>query len=137
MAEPLESTTDQNVIGTRTGCCAPCAPPTCARSCSAHRQPCYGTPLFLPYTRAAPAKAVNPYGRTKLVIEEMLRDQHVSDPTWGIAILRYFNPSARMKAGAIGEDRRAFKAISVPVVAQVAIGRRDRLNICKQRLQHA
>src|SRR3984957_11977301 len=52
----------------------------------------YGNPQFLPYTEAHPLNPVNPYGRTKLMIEDMLRDQHASDPGWSIGILRYFNP---------------------------------------------
>ncbi|MFB9268750.1 UDP-glucose 4-epimerase GalE [Bradyrhizobium erythrophlei] len=89
----------------------------------------YGTPQFLPYTEEHPLKAVNPYGRTKLMIEEMLRDQYVSDNSWAIAILRYFNPVGAHESGLIGEDPKGVPNNLVPFVAQVAIGRRDRLNI--------
>jgi UDP-glucose 4-epimerase len=89
----------------------------------------YGTPQFLPYTEEHPLKAVNPYGRTKLMIEEMLRDQHVSDRSWAIAILRYFNPVGAHESGLIGEDPKGIPNNLVPFVAQVAIGRRERLNI--------
>ena len=59
----------------------------------------YGHPQFLPYTEEHPLNAINPYGRTKLVIEEMLRDLHVSDPNWSIGILRYFNPVGAHESG--------------------------------------
>jgi UDP-glucose 4-epimerase len=89
----------------------------------------YGTPQFLPYTEQHPLNAINPYGRTKLVIEDMLRDQHASDSSWGIAILRYFNPVGAHESGLIGEDPKGVPNNLVPFVAQVAIGRRERLNI--------
>lgn len=89
----------------------------------------YGHPQFLPYTEEHPLKAVNPYGRTKLVIEEMLRDLHVSDPNWSIGILRYFNPVGAHESGLIGEDPKGVPNNLVPFVAQVAIGRRERLNV--------
>jgi UDP-glucose 4-epimerase len=89
----------------------------------------YGHPQFLPYTEEHPLKAVNPYGRTKLVIEEMLRDLHMSDPNWSIGILRYFNPVGAHESGLIGEDPKGIPNNLVPFVAQVAIGRRERLNV--------
>jgi UDP-glucose 4-epimerase len=89
----------------------------------------YGHPQFLPYTEEHPLKAINPYGRTKLVIEEMLRDLHVSDPNWSIGILRYFNPVGAHESGLIGEDPKGVPNNLVPFVAQVAVGRRERLNI--------
>ena len=89
----------------------------------------YGTPKFLPYTEDHPLSPVNPYGRTKLVIEEMLRDQYVSDPSWKIALLRYFNPVGAHQSGLIGEDPKGIPNNLVPFVAQVAIGRRERLNV--------
>jgi len=89
----------------------------------------YGPPQFLPYTEDHPLKAINPYGRTKLVIEDMLRDLYVSDPTWSIGILRYFNPVGAHESGLIGEDPKGIPNNLVPFVAQVAIGRRERLNI--------
>jgi UDP-glucose 4-epimerase len=89
----------------------------------------YGIPQFLPYTENHPLNAVNPYGRTKLVIEDMLRDQFASDPSWSIGILRYFNPVGAHESGLIGEDPIGVPNNLVPFVAQVAIGRRDRLNV--------
>jgi UDP-glucose 4-epimerase len=89
----------------------------------------YGVPEFLPYTEDHPLKAINPYGRTKLTIEDMLRDLHASDPSWGIGILRYFNPVGAHESGLIGEDPKGVPNNLVPFVAQVAIGRRERLNV--------
>jgi UDP-glucose 4-epimerase len=89
----------------------------------------YGIPEFLPYTEDHPLRAVNPYGRNKLMIEDMLRDLHVSDPTWGIGILRYFNPVGAHESGLIGEDPKGVPNNLVPFVAQVAIGRRERLSV--------
>jgi UDP-glucose 4-epimerase len=89
----------------------------------------YGIPQFLPYTEDHPLNATNPYGRTKLVVEDMLRDQYASDPTWRIGILRYFNPVGAHESGLIGEDPRGVPNNLVPFVAQVAVGRRERLNI--------
>ena len=89
----------------------------------------YGHPQFLPYTEDHPLKAINPYGRTKLVIEDMLRDLYVSDPNWSIGILRYFNPVGAHESGLIGEDPKGVPNNLVPFVAQVAIGRRERLNV--------
>ena len=89
----------------------------------------YGPPKFLPYTEDHPLNAINPYGRTKLVVEEMLRDQYASDPNWHIGILRYFNPVGAHQSGLIGEDPIGVPNNLVPFVAQVAVGRRDRLNI--------
>ena len=89
----------------------------------------YGIPKFLPYTEDHPLNAINPYGRTKLVIEDMLRDQYASDLNWSIGILRYFNPVGAHQSGLIGEDPIGVPNNLVPFVAQVAIGRRDRLNV--------
>jgi UDP-glucose 4-epimerase len=89
----------------------------------------YGKPQFLPYTEDHPLKAINPYGRTKLAIEDMLRDQYASDQQWGIAILRYFNPVGAHESGRIGEDPKGVPNNLVPFVAQVATGRRERLNV--------
>jgi len=89
----------------------------------------YGTPRFLPYTEDHPLHPVNPYGRTKFFVEEMLRDQFASDPSWCIGILRYFNPIGAHESGLIGEDPKGVPNNLLPFVAQVAVGRRERLNI--------
>jgi len=89
----------------------------------------YGNPQFLPYTEEHPLHPVNPYGRTKLVIEDMLRDQYASDLSWNIGILRYFNPVGAHESGMIGEDPKGVPNNLLPFIAQVAIGRRGRRNI--------
>jgi UDP-glucose 4-epimerase len=89
----------------------------------------YGVPKFLPYTEDHPLNPVNPYGRTKLVIEDMLRDQFSSDNSWGIVILRYFNPIGAHPSGLIGEDPRGMPNNLLPYIAQVATGRRERLHV--------
>ncbi len=89
----------------------------------------YGDPDFLPLTEDHPLRATNPYGRTKLMIEEILRDLFVSDPTWRISILRYFNPVGAHESGLIGEDPQGIPNNLMPFVSQVAVGRRDHLNV--------
>lgn len=89
----------------------------------------YGTPVYLPYDEHHPLKATNPYGQTKLVIEEILRDLYTSDSSWKIMILRYFNPVGAHESGLIGEDPQGIPNNLMPFIAQVAIGRRERLNI--------
>jgi UDP-glucose 4-epimerase len=89
----------------------------------------YGDPKFLPYTEDHPLNPVNPYGQTKFVVEGMLRDLSASDSTWSIGILRYFNPIGAHESGLIGEDPKGMPNNLLPFVAQVAVGRRDRLNV--------
>ena len=89
----------------------------------------YGDPQQLPLAEDHPLSATNPYGQTKLVIEDMLRALYVSNPTWRIAILRYFNPVGAHSSGMIGEDPMGTPNNLLPFVAQVAVGRREFLNI--------
>lgn len=89
----------------------------------------YGEPQRLPLTEDHPLSATNPYGRTKLMIEEILRDLHRSDPSWRIAILRYFNPVGAHASGLIGEDPQGIPNNLMPFVAQVAVGRRECLSV--------
>lgn len=89
----------------------------------------YGDPQRLPLTEDHPLSATNPYGRTKLIIEDMLRDLFQSSPDWRISILRYFNPVGAHESGLIGEDPRGIPNNLMPFVAQVAVGRRDKLNV--------
>lgn len=88
----------------------------------------YGEPQYLPLTENHPLSATNPYGRTKLVIEDMLRNLFRADPEWKIAILRYFNPVGAHQSGLIGEDPQGIPNNLMPYVAQVAVGRREYLN---------
>lgn len=89
----------------------------------------YGDPIRLPLTEDHPLSATNPYGRTKLVIEEILRDLHRSDRCWKLAILRYFNPVGAHVSGLIGEDPQGIPNNLLPFVAQVAVGRLASLNV--------
>jgi len=89
----------------------------------------YGNPQTLPITEAAPLSATNPYGRTKLVIEDMLRDLYRSDPAWRMALLRYFNPVGAHPSGLVGEDPSGIPNNLLPFVAQVAVGRRTHLRV--------
>ncbi|HZC81656.1 MAG TPA: UDP-glucose 4-epimerase GalE [Nitrospiraceae bacterium] len=89
----------------------------------------YGDPVRLPITEDHPLSATNPYGRTKLMIEEILRDLHRSDASWRIGLLRYFNPVGAHASGLIGEDPQGTPDNLLPFVAQVAVGRRAFLNV--------
>lgn len=89
----------------------------------------YGMPEQCPIHEQSPLRATNPYGRSKLMIEDILRDLHVSDPRWSIALLRYFNPIGAHQSGRIGEDPRGEPSNLVPYLTQVAIGQRDNLTI--------
>ncbi len=89
----------------------------------------YGDPATVPITEDFPLSATNPYGRSKLFIEEMLRDIALSDAGWNVALLRYFNPVGAHESGLIGEDPRGIPNNLMPYVAQVAVGRRPHLNV--------
>ena len=89
----------------------------------------YGEPKYLPYDEDHPTIAINPYGRTKLHIEEMLRDLSGSDPLWSIAVLRYFNPLGAHESAAIGEAPIGTPNNLMPYILQVSSGRISELNI--------
>ena len=89
----------------------------------------YGEPQRLPLTEDHPLSATNPYGRTKLMVEDILRDLYVAEPDWHIGILRYFNPVGAHASGLIGEDPQGTPNNLMPYVAQVAVGRREKLNV--------
>ncbi|MGZ5239449.1 MAG: UDP-glucose 4-epimerase GalE [Caldimonas sp.] len=89
----------------------------------------YGQARTLPIREDAPLAATNPYGSTKLVSEMLLRDLERSDPAWRIATLRYFNPVGAHPSGTIGEDPRGTPNNLMPYVAQVAVGKRPRLQV--------
>ncbi len=89
----------------------------------------YGDPDFLPLTENHPLRTTNPYGQTKLVIEGILRDLFQSDKSWRITILRYFNPVGAHESGLIGEDPQGIPNNLMPFISQVAVGRRDHLNV--------
>jgi UDP-glucose 4-epimerase len=90
----------------------------------------YGDPKTVPVTEDFPLSVASPYGRTKLMIEEMLRDLYQSDSSWNIAILRYFNPIGAHESGEIGEDPNGIPNNLVPYVAKVATGVIDIINVC-------
>ena len=89
----------------------------------------YGDPQYLPLDEAHPLSATNPYGRTKLQIEEILKDVKKSDPQWNILCLRYFNPVGAHASGMIGEDPNGIPNNLLPFVAQVASGKLAKLKI--------
>lgn len=89
----------------------------------------YGEPQTLPLIESHLLSATNPYGRSKLFVEDMLRDIYQSDPSWHISILRYFNPVGAHASGLIGEDPNGIPNNLMPFVAQVAVGKRSKVNV--------
>jgi len=89
----------------------------------------YGEPHDLPLDEAHPTSATNPYGRTKLMIEEMLTDIVAADPDWRIAVLRYFNPVGAHESGLIGEDPNGVPNNLMPFISRVASGRLKSLSV--------
>ena len=90
----------------------------------------YGDPDIVPITEQTPTGAVtNPYGRSKFMVEECLKDLHASDPQWSITLLRYFNPVGAHPSGEMGEDPQGIPNNLMPFIAQVAVGRRDSLAV--------
>ncbi|MEX0845497.1 MAG: UDP-glucose 4-epimerase GalE [Balneolaceae bacterium] len=89
----------------------------------------YGDPDNVPITEDFPLSATNPYGRTKLFIEYILKDLHIADESWNIALLRYFNPVGAHKSGLIGEDPNDIPNNLMPYVSQVAVGKLKELSV--------
>ena len=89
----------------------------------------YGIPKRVPMDETFPTGATNPYGRTKLMLEEILKDIYVSDNDWNIILLRYFNPIGAHKSGLIGEDPNGIPNNLVPYIQQVAIGKLECLGV--------
>ena len=89
----------------------------------------YGDPERVPATEDLPTRATNPYGRSKLMIEQLLIDLYASDPDWRISLLRYFNPVGAHISGEMGEDPRGAPNNLLPYIAQVAVGRRTHLRV--------
>ena len=89
----------------------------------------YGDPHTVPITEDFPLSATNPYGRSKLIIEEISHDLFVADNSWNIALLRYFNPVGAHKSGLIGEDPNGIPNNLIPYISQVAIGKREILSV--------
>jgi len=89
----------------------------------------YGDPHTVPITEDFPLQATNPYGRTKLMMEYILSDLHVADPGFNVALLRYFNPIGAHDSGRIGEDPNGIPNNLLPFVAQVAVGKREKVSV--------
>lgn len=89
----------------------------------------YGVPDTVPITESFPLSGTNPYGRSKLMIEEILGDLHHSEPHFNIALLRYFNPVGAHASGLIGEDPSATPQNLMPCISEVAVGKRERLYV--------
>ncbi|MBT2665605.1 UDP-glucose 4-epimerase GalE [Bacillus sp. ISL-4] len=89
----------------------------------------YGHPESVPIDESFPLSATNPYGRTKLMIEDILRDLYISDSTWRIALLRYFNPIGAHESGRIGENPNGIPNNLMPYITQVAIKKREKLSV--------
>jgi UDP-glucose 4-epimerase len=89
----------------------------------------YGVPETSPIDESFPLSATNPYGQSKLIAEQILRDVEVSDPSWRIATLRYFNPVGAHESGLIGEAPGGIPNNLMPYVAQVAVGKREKLSV--------
>lgn len=89
----------------------------------------YGDPETLPIREDSPLSATNPYGRSKLTIEYILKDLYRSDQNWNIALLRYFNPVGAHKSGQIGEDPTGIPNNLLPYVTQVAVGKMEKLRV--------
>lgn len=89
----------------------------------------YGADAPVPMREDLPTSATNPYGWTKVMIEQVLRDVGAADPSWRVALLRYFNPVGAHPSGTIGEDPSDIPNNLMPFIAQVAVGRREKLSI--------
>lgn len=128
VAQPLRYY-DNNVAGTVTLCEA-MGEAGVKRIVFSSSATVYGEPHAVPIREDFPVGATtNPYGRSKFMIETILRDLHTADPEWRIALLRYFNPVGAHESGLIGEDPNDTPNNLMPYIAQVAVGRRPYLNV--------
>ncbi|WP_337163808.1 UDP-glucose 4-epimerase GalE [Vibrio fluvialis] len=89
----------------------------------------YGDPASVPITEDFPTSATNPYGRSKLMVEECLTDFQNANPDWSITLLRYFNPVGSHPSGELGEDPQGIPNNLMPFISQVAVGRREFLSV--------
>lgn len=89
----------------------------------------YGDPEIVPITESAPLFTTNPYGSTKLMMEQILQDLHIADSRWNVVILRYFNPIGAHESGMIGEDPAGIPNNLVPYITQVAVGKLKELSV--------
>ncbi len=119
---------DNNIVGTIT-LCEVMAKYQCKSIVFSSSATVYGDPETTPIKEDFPTSATNPYGRSKLFIEEILRDIYVSDTSWKIVLLRYFNPVGAHPSGTIGEDPLGLPNNLMPYIAQTAVGKLKTLNI--------
>ena len=90
----------------------------------------YGDPAMIPITEECPkGYCTNPYGQTKWMLEEVLKDVHHADPEWNVVLLRYFNPIGAHRSGKIGEDPNGIPNNLMPYITQVAVGKREELGV--------
>ena len=89
----------------------------------------YGDPASVPIREDFPVAPTNPYGRSKLMVEDILREAAAADPRWRVALLRYFNPVGAHASGLIGEDPNGVPNNLMPFISQVAVGRREALSV--------
>ena len=127
VAHPLKYY-DNNVHGT-TVLCEVMASHGCRSIVFSSSATVYGDPHTTPIKEDFPLQATNPYGRSKLFIEEILRDLHTSDNRWKVILLRYFNPVGAHASGLIGEDPNGIPNNLMPFISQVAIGKREYLSV--------
>jgi len=119
---------DNNVHGTAV-LCEVMAKHNCKSIVFSSSATVYGDPHTTPITENFPLSATNPYGRSKLFVEEILRDVYVSDNEWKVVLLRYFNPVGAHSSGTIGEDPHGIPNNLMPFIAQTAVGKREYLNV--------
>jgi len=119
---------DNNVLGSLT-LLGIMAEFNCKRLVFSSSATVYGTPVKVPVSERSPLNPSNPYGSSKLIIENILRDLVLAESGWKIATLRYFNPAGAHESGLIGEDPKGRPNNLVPLIAQVAAGLREKLNI--------
>ncbi|MDD3591561.1 MAG: UDP-glucose 4-epimerase GalE [Sulfurovum sp.] len=119
---------DNNVHGT-TVLCEVMASHGCRSIVFSSSATVYGDPHTTPIREDFPLQATNPYGRSKLFIEEILRDLHTSDKRWKVILLRYFNPVGAHASGLIGEDPNGIPNNLMPFISQVAVGKREHLSV--------
>ncbi len=119
----------ENNIGSTLNLCKTMSKYGCKKLVFSSSATVYGDPHTVPITEDFPLHCTNPYGRTKLMIEEILRDLYVSDNEWDIALLRYFNPVGAHESGLIGEEPKGIPNNLMPYITQVAIGKREYLSV--------
>jgi len=127
VAQPLKYY-DNNVHGT-TVLCEVMAEHGCKSIVFSSSATVYGDPETTPIREDFPVSATNPYGRSKLFVEEILRDLYVADPQWKVILLRYFNPVGAHKSGSIGEDPNGIPNNLMPFITQTAVGKRSCLSV--------